>query len=56
MTPESAKEMKYVMIFLSFLSMLVLCSFIVDRKPLDLFYLLFVISCMIHYLIISFKR
>ena len=55
MTPESVKEMKSVMIFLSFLGTLVLGSFIVDRNLLDLFYLLFIIWCMIRYVIISFN-
>lgn len=55
MTTDNAKEVKGVILFLSVLSLIVLGSFIVERNLLDMFYLLFIISCMIKYLYLSFK-
>lgn len=56
MTSDNTKEIKCVVAFLSGLSMIVLGSFIVDRNISDILYLLFVISCLIRYLIINFKK
>ena len=55
MDTDDAKEVKGVILFLSVLGLIVLGSFIVERKMLDMFYLLFIICCMIHYLYLSFK-
>lgn len=55
MTTNNAKEVKGVVLFLSVLSLIVLGSFIVEGNILDMFYLIFIISCMIHYLYLSFK-
>jgi len=55
MTTEDAKEVKGVVLFLSILGLIVLGSFIVEGKLLDMFYLLFIISSMIHYVYLSFK-
>ena len=53
--PDAETEIKGVILFLSVLGLIVLGSFIVERKMLDMFYLLFIICCMIHYLYLSFK-
>ena len=55
MTTENAKEFKYVAIFLSVLSMVVLGSYVVDRELIDILYVLFVISCIIRYYFICIK-
>lgn len=55
MPTENAKEFKYVLLFLSFLSMIVLGSFIIDRDPIDILYLLFIVSCIIRYYVICLK-
>lgn len=55
MTTEIVKDIKTVMFSLTFLGGLVFCSYMVDKNPLDLFYLLFLVSCMIRFLVICFK-
>jgi hypothetical protein len=56
MPTENAKEIRYVVTFLSVLSMIVLGSYIVDRNIADFLYLLFVLSCLVKYLLICFKK
>lgn len=51
MTTQNAKDKKLVITFLSVLSLLVLGSFIIDKNPIDAVYLLFVIVCLIRYLL-----
>lgn len=56
MTTQNIKELKSVIIFLSILGMMILGSFLVDKKEIDILYLLFIISCMIRYIIICNKK
>lgn len=55
MTPENAKEMKYIFIFISILSIVVLGSYLTDHNILDLAYLFFIATCLIRYLFICFR-
>lgn len=50
MTTRNAKEVKNVLTFLIILSLLVLGSFILERNPMDGFYLVFVVGCMFRYI------
>lgn len=52
MPSENAKEIKCVITFLSVLSIVVLGSFIVDRNIADLLYLIFIIICLIRFLLL----
>lgn len=53
--PSNAKEIKCVVTFLSVLSIIVLGSYIVDKNIKDILYLLFIIICLIRYLLICRK-
>ena len=50
MPNENAKEMKCVVTFLTILSIIILGSFIIDRKLSDLLYFVFIQICLIRYI------